>query len=98
MYTVIWQYDVAPDRASEFEAFYGSAGPWVDLFRRADGFVETLLLRGVETPGRYITLDRWETAAAYARFQSDRRDEYATIDASATSLTSAERCLGSFES
>lgn len=107
MYTVVWQYDVTADNARAFEAFYGPAGRWVELFRASEGFIETLLLREVAAPDadadttaprRYVTLDRWVSADAYARFQGDRRAEYEALDAAAGALTSAERRVGAFES
>ena len=98
MYTVIWEYDVPRENSAAFETMYGASGRWVALFRRAEGFIETALLRDVSVPGRYVTLDRWSSAAAYARFSDDNREEYDQLDADAASLTAAERRLGCFES
>lgn len=98
MHTVLWEYHVSDEKAAAFETFYGAAGPWVGLFRTGDGFIETVLLRDVTTPGRYVTLDRWDTADAYTRFQNAHGAEYAQIDLAAAALTSVERRLGSFES
>jgi len=98
MYTVIWEYAVASENSASFETMYGPSGRWVELFRRSDGFIETVLLRDVSVPGRYVTLDRWDTAAAYARFRDDNREEYDRLDVDAASLTAGERRLGSFES
>lgn len=98
MYTIVWHYRVSAGRERDFEAYYGAAGPWVELFRRANGFRETSLLRDVERPDEYITIDRWNSADDYGRFQAEFRDEYARLDAAAERLTSSERHVGSFES
>src|SRR5436305_1126022 len=34
------------------------------------------LLRDVEAPGRYLVVDRWESADAYNAFVAERREEY----------------------
>ena len=51
-------------------------GDWARFFRQGSGYIGTELLRDVETPGRYLVVDRWETAAAYNDFTAAHRDEY----------------------
>jgi heme-degrading monooxygenase HmoA len=98
MHTTVWQYHVAPGREAEFEDYYGSSGPWVALFRRAPGYLETVLLRDVAHPEEYVSFDRWRSTEDYARFRATCADDYARLDATAESLTTAERHLGTFES
>ena len=97
MYTTIWHYRVAPGRERDFEAYHGAAGPWVQLFRRAKGFRDTVLLRDVERTDEYVTFDRWDSADDYARFRAEFRDEYARLDVAAEALTSLERHIGGFD-
>jgi heme-degrading monooxygenase HmoA len=59
-----------------FEAAYGPDGEWAEFFAGARGYIGTELLRDVETPGRYVVIDRWETADAYNAFLAEHRDEY----------------------
>lgn len=98
MYTVIWHYRIVAGRERDFEAFYGAAGPWVELFRRARGFRETVLLRDVARAGEYVTIDRWDSAEDYMRFRTEFRDEYSRLDQDAEALTAAEQHLCSGES
>jgi heme-degrading monooxygenase HmoA len=71
---LVFSYEVR--NATEFERVYGPAGEWADFFRRGTGYVGTELLRDVETPSRYLVVDRWDSAEAYNAFVSEYRDEY----------------------
>jgi len=51
-------------RRTEFELRYGPRGAWAVLFGRAQGFLGTQLLRDEATPGRCLTIDRWQSAEA----------------------------------
>ncbi|KJR99241.1 MAG: hypothetical protein VR65_17770 [Desulfobulbaceae bacterium BRH_c16a] len=95
-YTYIWQFQVYPDCQSKFLEFYGTDGTWVQLFRRAPGFVETLLLKDRSVPGRYITIDRWRSEEAHDVFRRNFAREYALLDNECDSFTSDEQFLGAF--
>ena len=51
----------------------GTAGDWARLFRRGEGYVGTVLLRDLATPGRYLVTDTWRDAAAYRAFKERPR-------------------------
>ena len=74
MIALVFSYEVRD--AEQFEAIYGPAGEWAGFFKDARGYIGTELLRDVETPGRYLVIDRWESAEAYNAFASERREEY----------------------
>ena len=74
MIALVFSYEVRD--AEAFEAAYGADGDWAQFFRQARGYIGTELLRDVETPSRYLVVDRWETAEAYNVFAAERRDEY----------------------
>jgi heme-degrading monooxygenase HmoA len=61
---------------AEFERVYGPTGDWAEFFRGGRGYVGTELLRDVESAGRYLVVDRWESADAYNAFVAEHRDEY----------------------
>ncbi len=82
----------------EFERAYGADGEWAQFFRQGRGYVGTELLRDVEMPGRYLVIDRWESADAYNAFVAERREEYMErVDATRFHYDSELR-FGSFES
>ena len=66
-FVVAWEFHVPAEAVAAFVHAYGPAGPWVALFRRADGFVETQLLADRAEAGRFVTLDRWRDLIAEAR-------------------------------
>ena len=45
---------------------------------------------------RYVTVDRWSSAEAYAAFRHAARERYDALDRAGSLLTEAERCLGEF--
>ncbi len=59
-----------------FEEAYGPTGEWAQFFKDARGYIGTELLRDIEQPGRYLVLDRWESADTYNDFIDANRDEY----------------------
>lgn len=91
VHEIIWEFRPAPDRERDFETTYGPAGPWADLFRRADGYLGTELIPPRAPGGWYRTIDRWDSAAAYERFRQTCRAEYAALDDACESLTLEER-------
>ena len=74
MIALVFSYEVHD--APEFERVYGNDGDWAEFFRQGRGFIGTELLRDVEAPGRYLVIDRWESADAYNAFVAERREEY----------------------
>lgn len=92
----IWEYQVPAAAEVAFLRNYGPVGSWVSLFRCGSGHVETLLLRDADVPGRYVTVDRWESAAAYRAFRERFAEEYAALDRVSEALTDGEARVGSF--
>jgi heme-degrading monooxygenase HmoA len=74
MISLIFTYEVRD--SAEFERVYGPDGEWAQFFRAGRGYVGTELLRDVETPGRYVVVDRWDSADAYNAFVAGHREDY----------------------
>ena len=74
MIALVFSYEVR--EAAEFERAYGPDGDWAQFFAGAPGYVGTELLRDVELPGRYLVIDRWESADAYNAFAAANQEEY----------------------
>ena len=91
----VFSYEVRD--ATEFERAYGPDGEWAQFFRSGRGYVGTELLRDLEVPGRYLVVDRWESAEAYNAFAQAHRDEYMRrVDDTRFHYTSELR-FGTFE-
>jgi heme-degrading monooxygenase HmoA len=92
---LLFQYDVRDE--AEFERAYGPEGEWAAFFRGGRGYVGTELLKDVETPGRYLVVDRWDSPEAYNAFVAAHRDEYVRrVDETALHYLRELR-LGTFE-
>lgn len=74
MIALVFSYEVR--EPEEFERVYGPEGEWARFFGGARGYIGTELLRDVETPGRYLVIDRWASAEDYNAFAADHREEY----------------------
>jgi heme-degrading monooxygenase HmoA len=71
---LVFSYEVR--EPEPFERAYGADGEWAQFFSSGQGYIGTELLRDVETPGRYLVVDRWETAEAYNAFAAANGEEY----------------------
>ena len=96
-FCTVWEFRVRPAATEAFEAAYAPDGEWARLFRRDAGYLGTELLRDRAEPGRYLTVDRWRSAAAWEAFRDRHGADYAALDERCEPLTLAERHLGSFE-
>jgi heme-degrading monooxygenase HmoA len=71
---LVFRYEVRDPEG--FEDAYGADGDWAQFFRLGTGYIGTELLRDVEEPGRYLVIDRWESADAYNAFLLEFQTEY----------------------
>ncbi|MES1246544.1 MAG: antibiotic biosynthesis monooxygenase [Actinomycetota bacterium] len=95
MIALVFSYEVRdPER---FEAAYGPEGEWAQFFGGGRGYVGTELLRDVEAPGRYLVVDRWESAEAYNAFVAEHREAYMQRVDDTRFLYDAELRFGTFE-
>ena len=95
MIALVFTYDVG--ETQEFEGVYGPEGEWAQFFRTGQGYIGTELLRDVETPGRYLVVDRWESREAYNDFVAANRDEYMRRVDDSSFHYEQELRLGTFE-
>jgi heme-degrading monooxygenase HmoA len=71
MFVVIWQFEIAEENLASFEASYGDAGPWSQLFRHSPNYLGTELLRDAYIPGSYLTIDRWTSESDFRAFRKE---------------------------
>lgn len=89
-YCIVWEFEVPEAGRPDFEAAYGPEGPWAHLFAKAAGFRDVKLFRSCERPGRYFTVDRWVSEAAFRAFRQDFASEYEVLDRRFEGLTGKE--------
>jgi quinol monooxygenase YgiN len=97
MIQIVWEFRVTADKRAQFERHYGPSGTWAQFFRDP-AYRGTQLLRDIEDPRRYLTIDSWNDQASYDSFREQHREEYAALDREMESLTHEEKMLGVFES
>jgi heme-degrading monooxygenase HmoA len=93
----IWRFQPAPGRERDFAAAYSGDGIWARLFEQAQDFVSTSLLAPEEPGGPWLTVDRWQSRAAFDRFQQDHGEAYRALDVELEPLTVEELFIGTFE-
>ena len=91
MFLTLWEYEVKRGSEELFEAQYGPEGEWVRLFRRDARYRGTRLLRDLGADRVYVTMDWWESQAAYEEFRERWAAEYAAIDGRCEHLTVREK-------
>lgn len=96
MFVILWQFDIAEEQLAAFEAAYGSKGSWAELFAHSPDYLGTELLRDAYVPGRYLTIDRWESEEAFRAFRAQHDADYEALDRASDPLTAAETRIGAF--
>jgi heme-degrading monooxygenase HmoA len=96
-FVVVWEFRGPLRKRRAFEKAYGPDGALAKLFRDADGYLGTELLRDRQTPGRYLTIDQWKSRQAFLRFKKENRVEYHSLDNECAALTEEETKQGEFE-
>lgn len=96
MFVILWEFEVKPGCEEGFENAYSPDGDWARLFQRDRRYRMTRLFRDYERPNVYLTLDCWESEAAYEAFQLAHRESYAALDRATEPLTLRETRLGAW--
>jgi len=96
MFVVIWQFEIAEEKIAAFETAYGPQGTWANLFGQSPAYQGTELLRDAYIPGNYLTIDRWQSEAAFRAFRKDNDAAYEVLDRASDELTSKETRIGAY--
>lgn len=97
MFVLIWRYTVRPEHRAAFAEAYGPTGIWAQTFAEGAGFVRTELYQDPADAGAFLTLDFWDSAAAFADYFKTHGAAYCEIDAGCETLTEAETFVGAFD-
>jgi heme-degrading monooxygenase HmoA len=95
MIAIMWRYEVKKRHRPAFEAAYGPAGEWAQLFARGDGYRGTELLRAED--GSYCTIDAWRSREDFDSFLANFRSEYDALDGRTEPWTKSEERVGQYE-
>jgi heme-degrading monooxygenase HmoA len=95
-YVYVWTFQAKSGSEAEFEKTYGPEGEWVSLFKKAPGYLRTELLRDNALPGRYLTIDHWESELSHHKFREQFDSEFRQLDQRCEHLTDSEVLIGHF--
>ena len=96
MFIVLWQFDIAEEKAAAFTEAYGPEGAWAVLFRRSPEYLGTELLHDAYVPDRFVTIDRWSSEEAFRAFRAQYDADYEALDRACDALVAAEARIGAF--
>jgi heme-degrading monooxygenase HmoA len=91
-HVIVWSFRIEPRAEAKFVAAYGADGAWAELFRKGQGYRGTQLIR-CDEPGRFITIDRWDSGDAFRRFRDQFEAEYDALDERLADLIEIEACV-----
>ena len=92
----IWTYTVRDGYLDAFLRAYSPGGEWARLFRKCQGYLGTDLKQDVDDPMRFMTIDSWQSYAAFARMRKALADDYDELDRQCEAYTLSERHVGVF--
>jgi heme-degrading monooxygenase HmoA len=98
VFVYIWEYIVKTDHMTEFIRFYEPEGAWIQLFRKAEGYLRTDLHKDRSNPRRFLTVDYWNTKKDRDNFRNQFSEEYIALDECSENYTKREEFLGEFDS
>ena len=93
----VWLFRPPSGREDEFERAYAPDGAWADVFRRAEGYVGTRLLRPAAPDGWWMTIDSWTDASAFESFQAGQGALYEALDRKLEPIAGEERFVDAFD-
>jgi heme-degrading monooxygenase HmoA len=96
MIEIISEFVVKDEKRGQFELAYGPGGLWSKLFARAHGFRGTTLLRDVENPRKYLTIDLWNSLAHWEQVLAGILDDYSDLETSFSDLVESKTEVGIF--
>lgn len=98
MIQIVWEFQVPEGKREDFERHYASDGTWAEFFKRDSAYRGTQLLRDMNDPCRYLTIDTWDDEDSYGAFRVMHHKEYTALDQEMEALTESEKRLGVFQS
>ena len=80
MVAVVWQFDIQPGKADDFEHLYGADGTWTALSRRSRSFLGSSFLRDIALDTRYMLVEYWSEMVVYEKHFADFSDEVKELE------------------
>jgi quinol monooxygenase YgiN len=94
MYRIVWEFEARPEQLEQFLEVYGADGLWTKFFRNSTEYRGTELFSSTGQTTRFVTIDSWQSRAAYESFRRSYGAEYGQLDTWCERLLKHERTLG----
>ena len=96
MIEVVCEFVIKEEARGQFELAYGPGGLWSKLYAQRAGFRGTTLMRDMKNPGRYLTVDLWDTEAQRDQTLSECKTEYSYLEATLADWSESKTEVGIF--
>ena len=96
MVAVVWQFDIQPKMAADFERLYGADGDWTKLSRRSRSFLGSSFLRDIGSETRYLLVEYWGEMVVYEKHLADFGDELQALERERERLVERMETIGVF--
>jgi heme-degrading monooxygenase HmoA len=96
MIEVVYEFIIKDESRGQFELTFGPGGAWSKLFARSEGFRGTTVMRDVENPCRYLTIELWETADLREKARAEHQTDDSDLDSTLTNWTDSMIEVGIF--
>jgi len=80
MIALVWEFEVAAGKSTDFERFYGADGEWTELSRRSRSFLGSSFLRDIAAENRYVLVEYWGEMVVYERHVVDFGDRVKALE------------------
>src|SRR6478736_6507349 len=96
MVAVVWQFDIRPEAADDFERLYGADGEWTKLSRRSRSFLGSSFLKAMGSDTRYLLVEYWGEMVVYEKHLVDFSDELEALEKARQRLVERMETVGVF--
>ena len=96
MIAIVWQFDIKPGKAAEFERFYGADGEWTAVNRHARSYLGTSFMRDQTRSTRYLLVEYWSEMLVYEQHKQYRSDAIEQLEKQRAELVVSIEPLGIF--
>lgn len=96
MVAVVWQFEIHPGAAEDFERFYGADGEWTKVSRRSRSFLGSSFLRDMASESRYVLVEYWGEMVVYEKHVADFTDEMQALERERERLVKRMETIGVF--
>jgi len=93
---VVWQFDIRPEAAQEFEHLYGADGAFTKLSRKSRSFLGSSFLRDIGSETRYLLVEYWGEMVVYERHVADVGEELKRLETQRAALVERMETIGVF--